>query len=315
MRSPMTVARKAPVRRGWLHSHRWLVARRTSQLGILGLFLAGPLLGVWWVKGTLTSSVTLGVLPLTDPFVLAQALAARHWPAMAALVGAAIVVAFYAIAGGRSYCAWVCPMNLVTDAAGSLRRRLHIRTMRSPSRTTRYWLLAGTLASAAVTGSLAYELVNPVTILQRGLVFGMGLGWGFVLAVFLFDLLVAPRGWCGHVCPQGAFYALLGTAAIVRVSAHRRSACDDCGACFAACPEPQVIAPALKPRDQAASPIIDAGACTNCGRCIEVCAQDVFRFTVRFDHRLTAVPDQPPRRAMPGCTRRTSGHSYSLRRS
>ena len=45
---------------------------------ILGLFLAGPLTGVWIVKGTLTSSLTLDVLPLTDPYVLVQALIAGH---------------------------------------------------------------------------------------------------------------------------------------------------------------------------------------------------------------------------------------------
>jgi polyferredoxin len=51
-----------------------------SQLAILALFLLGPWLGVWVVKGNLSSSLTLGVLPLTDPFVLAQVLATRHWP-------------------------------------------------------------------------------------------------------------------------------------------------------------------------------------------------------------------------------------------
>jgi ferredoxin-type protein NapH len=49
-----------------------------------------------------------------------------------------------------------------------------------------------------------------------------------------------------------------------------------------------VIPPALRPRDPTSTPVIVAGACTNCGRCIDVCGNDVFRFTVRFDRRSAA---------------------------
>ncbi len=58
--------------KGWWRAHQWLVERRVVQVSILALFLSGPLAGLWIVKGNLASSMTLGVLPLTDPFVLAQ---------------------------------------------------------------------------------------------------------------------------------------------------------------------------------------------------------------------------------------------------
>ena len=280
--------REAELTRGWLPAHRWLLARRLAQLGVLGLFLSGPWFGVWIVKGNLSSSLTLDVLPLTDPYVLLQSLAARHWPEWAtlanALTGAALMLVFYLLVGGRVYCAWVCPMNVVTDAAAWLRRRLGIKTGRAPAVALRHWLLAATLVLAIVTGSLPWELVNPVSMLQRGLMFGMGLGWGIVAAVFLFDLLVASHGWCGHVCPVGAFYGLLGRAALLRVSAARRGACNDCLDCYSVCPEPQVIRPALKAVGQD-HPVIYAADCSNCGRCIDVCSKDVFRFTTRFDLR------------------------------
>ena len=65
--------------KGWLRAHKWLLLRRASQLGILALFLVGPWLGWWIVKGNLASSLTLGVLPLTDPFLIAQQFAqTRH---------------------------------------------------------------------------------------------------------------------------------------------------------------------------------------------------------------------------------------------
>lgn len=268
--------------KGWWRAHQWLVLRRLVQLSILALFLSGPVAGLWIVKGNLASSLTLGVLPLTDPFVLAQTLVARHWPEVSALIGVAIVLAFYLVVGGRVFCAWVCPMNVVTDAAAWLRRRLGIVTSRAPSRQFRLWLLAGVLIGAALTGMAVWEWVNPVSTLQRGLVFGFGMGGWVVFAIFVYDTLVASHGWCGHLCPQGAAYGLIGRASLTRVTAARRSRCNDCGDCLMVCPEPQVIVPALK---GTGSPVIVNGDCTNCGRCIDVCGPDVFRFGVRFDQR------------------------------
>ena len=268
--------------KGRLRANKWLLLRRLSQLGILALFLLGPWAGWWIVQGNLSSSLTLGVLPLTDPFVLAQSIAAGQWPYQEALLGAGIVLAAYLLVGGRVFCAWVCPVNLVTDAAAWLRRRLGLKGGKTPSAHTRHWLLAFVLIASTLTGTLAWEWVNPVSMLHRGLIFGFGLAWGIVLAVFLYDLLFASRGWCGHVCPMGAFYGLLGHTALVRVSADKRRACDDCMDCFNVCPEPQVIRPALKAVGQDHPVILDSD-CTGCGRCIDVCGKDVFRLTTRFD--------------------------------
>lgn len=269
---------------GWWHAHRFVLARRASQFVILALFLAGPWFGLWIVKGNLASSLTLGVLPLSDPFVLLQTFAAKHVPDRQALLGAGIVLAFYALVGGRSYCGWVCPANAVTDGAAFLRRRLRLKGGRVPPKETRYLLLAAVLLASFASGRMIWEAVNPVTMTQRGLIFGGSISLAVVAAVFLYDLLIAPRGWCGHLCPMGAFYSLLGRLSLLRVSAARRSACNDCLDCFAVCPEPQVIRPALK-GDAASTPVILAGNCTNCGRCADVCSKDVFRFTIRFDHR------------------------------
>jgi ferredoxin-type protein NapH len=270
--------------KGWLAARRWLLLRRLSQLGILGLFLLGPCFGLWLVKGNLASSLTLGVLPLTDPYMLLQSIFAGQIPGGDALLGAAIVAGFYLLAGGRLFCAWVCPMNLVTDAAAWLRRRLGIRNGRTPDANTRYWLLAGTLLAALLTGRLAWEFVNPVNLLQRGLIFGLSGVWAIVAGIFLYDLLVAGRGWCGHLCPTGAFYGLLGRHALLRVAARRRADCDDCMDCFAVCPEPQVIRPALKRVGQT-SPLVGSADCTTCGRCVDVCGKNVFKMTHRFDQR------------------------------
>ena len=240
---------------------------------------------MWIAKGTLASSLTLDLLPLTDPLILLQSALAGHALAATAVLGAGIVVAAYLLVGGRAYCAWVCPVNVVTDAAHWLRERLGVDKGWQPARGTRLWLLGVILAVSAVTGTVAWEAINPVTLLHRGIVFGTllaGIAWMVVLGVFLLDLAVSRRGWCSRLCPVGAFYGLLGARAVLRVSAVGRAGCNDCMDCFAVCPEAQVIPPALHPRNPSASPLIDDGDCTNCGRCIDVCSKDVFRFTSRF---------------------------------
>jgi ferredoxin-type protein NapH len=280
----MRPGQEAILVKGWFGAHRWLILRRLSQFSILALFMSGPWFGLWLAKGNLSSSVFLDVLPLTDPYLFLQSLAAGFIPATSALIGAAIVVVFYALIGGRVFCAWVCPVNVVSDVAAWLRRRLGIKAGRLPDGHSRYWILGGSLLGAALSGSLLWEWVNPVSIIQRSLIFGLSGSLSLVFAVFAYDLLVASRGWCGHLCPMGAFYGLLGQMALWRVSAAQRSACNDCMDCFTVCPEPQVIRPALKKAGQE-SPLILDRDCTACGRCVDVCGKQVFNFTHRFDQR------------------------------
>ncbi len=296
----LPVGQEAIRDKGWLRAHKYLLLRRASQLFFLGLFLLGPWFGIWWVKGNLSGSLTFDVLPLTDPFILLQMLVAQHWPETTAILGAVIVAVAYALIGGRVYCSWVCPINPVTDGAHWLHDRLDLAKGWQPKRGTRYWVLAMVLAVSLATGTIAWELVNPISMLHRGLIFGMGFAWAFVLAVFLFDLFVSRRGWCGHLCPVGAFYGLMGSRPVLRVSAAERAACDDCMDCFAVCPEMHVITPALRGADDD-TPIITSLDCTNCGRCIDVCAPQVFRYTTAFD-----TTPAPARAERPASTKQPS---------
>lgn len=278
----MIPGRTAIESKGWFTAHKWLVLRRTSQLSILFVFLLGPWFGIWIVKGNLASSLTLEFLPLTDPYVLLQSFFAGHGIASTAIIGGLIVTGFYLLVGGRTYCSWVCPVNMVTDAANWLRRHLDIKGGARFTRKTRYWLLGLTLFLALLSGTIAWELINPVSILHRGLIFGMGFGWAIIATIFLFDLFVSRHGWCGHLCPVGAFYSLLTIPGLLRVNALDRKKCDDCMDCYVVCPEQQVISPALKGADKGMGPVILSANCTNCGRCIDVCAKQVFHFGTRF---------------------------------
>lgn len=293
------LGKEAIAAKGWFAAHKWLLLRRVSQFAVLSLFLVGPLFGVWIVKGNLASSLTLDLLPLTDPFLLLQTLLASHKVETTALIGASIVAGFYLMLGGRVYCAWVCPVNVITDAAEWVRNKLGIKLSGQLPRSTRYWILAMTLLLAAVTGTLVWELFNPATLVQRAIIFGLGFAWMMMLGIFILDAFISRRAWCGHLCPMGAFYSMLGHVSLLRVSAVQRECCDDCMECFAICPEPQVITPALKGADKNIGPVILSSNCTNCGRCIDICSKQVFRFDHRFNNAIVNVKNTHQREVLP----------------
>ncbi len=270
--------------KGWFRSYKWLLLRRFSQFTIIALFLISLSPDINIIKGSMISSVVLDSVPLSDPFVLTQSvLASKHIEANA-LIGAAIVALFYFTVGGRVYCSWVCPVNIITDTAEWLRNKLSIKTALHISSRNRYGLLAFSLLLPLLTGTIVWELVNPVTLLSRSIIFGSAMAWLVVSAIFLLDALVSRRAWCGHLCPMGAFYSLLNHFSLLRVNADKREQCNDCMECFTICPEPQVIRPALKGSTET-STVIFSESCTNCGRCIDICAQDVFSMGSRF-HKL-----------------------------
>ena len=113
-------------------------------------------------------------------------------------------------------------------------------------------------------------------MLHRELLYGVGLGLTGALGIFLLDALVLRHGWCGSLCPLGAFWSIVGRAAQVRV-AFDDASCTRCGDCVKLCPEPRV----LHFGHAAAAGMIASGECTNCGRCIAICPESSLRFDLR----------------------------------
>ncbi|PST66589.1 quinol dehydrogenase ferredoxin subunit NapH [Shewanella algae] len=259
---------------GWWKAHRFLLLRRLSQLSVLLLFAIGPLFGLWLLKGNLSASLLLDTVPLADPLVTLQSLASGHLPELSLLLGAAIVALGYGLLGGRVFCSWVCPVNMVTDTAAWLRRKLGLPRLPELPRSLRYYLLVLVLFLPPLTGLLAWEWLNPVPVAYRALLFGGFSGLWLLLAILLLDLFVSERAWCSHLCPSGALYSLLGKLRLVNIEAVRANDCNNCMDCFTVCPERQVLKPALK----GSNPTITSTDCTLCGRCIDVCAKKVFEF-------------------------------------
>jgi len=256
--------------------NRYRILRRMVQISLLLLFFAGNAWGLKVLQGNLSTSMFFGIVPLADPFALLQVFATGTVAAGQALLGGAIVLIFFAAFAGRAFCGWVCPVNMVTDLADTVsgtigRGKKPLRL----NRNARYWVLGLSLALSAWFGIAAFEGISPIGALHRGVIFSMGMGWTSVAAVFLFDVFVVRKGFCGHLCPLGAFYSLAGRWSMVRV-VHSRKQCTNCMRCIESCPEPQVL-PMVGKRDGA----VTSGECTNCGRCIEVCPDGAMRFGIR----------------------------------
>lgn len=264
---------------GLLFQHRYLLLRRCSQAMILLLFIACNHYGWKALRGNLSTSNLFGIVHLADPFSVLQIAATGSLVAGQALFGAVIVLVFFSILGGRMFCSWVCPMNAVTDCANWLRSSFDIDTgsiSRQISRSVRYWAIGLSLALSATLGVAAFEWISPIAMFHRGAIFGMGMGWAAVLAVFLFDFAVLRHGFCGHICPLGGFYALAGRYSLLRVR-HDLGRCTLCMKCVEHCPESQVLAAVGKETG-----LVLSGECTNCGKCIEVCEDRAMGFAVRI---------------------------------
>ena len=146
-------------------------------------------------------------------------------------------------------------------------------------------ILAVILVGSAITGTLLWEWINPVAALGRIFVFGTGATLWLVAVIFLFDLLVAEHGWCGHLCPIGAIYGVIGAKSLIKINVIDRDRCDRCMDCYNVCPEPQVLRLPLHGGAED-SQIILAKDCITCGRCIDVCAENVFTFGSRFEKQI-----------------------------
>ncbi|MDR2905111.1 MAG: 4Fe-4S binding protein, partial [Helicobacteraceae bacterium] len=92
-----------------MKKYRFLILRRLVQIGTLFLFALGNYAGVKVLEGNLSAARLLGSLNIADPFGFLQAVLAGSAIAAEFAIGALIVLAFYAIVGGRVFCSFVCP--------------------------------------------------------------------------------------------------------------------------------------------------------------------------------------------------------------
>ena len=260
-----------------IKAHKILIMRRLVQLVIMLLFIASAMFGWRVLDGNLSTAKVFDYFYLSDPYSVMQILTSGFIPAVSVLSGAAIVAIFYFILRGRMFCSWVCPLNFVTDSAEWLRKQLNIKPLissKDASRKMRYYILFLGLIMSAIFGFAAFDVINPISMMHRAIIFCSLSGLFVVLFIFLFDLFILKHGWCGHLCPVGAFYSFIGRWGILKVF-HNHENCTDCMKCKIVCPEVQVLDIIGIKTDS-----INMGACTNCGACIDICDDEALEFKI-----------------------------------
>ncbi|MBX0856121.1 quinol dehydrogenase ferredoxin subunit NapH [Campylobacter coli] len=257
---------------------RYLIARRIVQIGILALFSFKATDFI--LKGNLSSSRLFDTLPLSDPFAVIQIYLASFSIDLMALMGALIVLILYGVFLGRAFCAWVCPVNLITDFAAFVHSKMAFKQSKVLilSKNLRYYILALSLILSFVLSLPVFESMSYIGIIHRGIIFGTT-SWIFIAFIlFCIDAFLSPRAICSHLCPLGAFYALISRFALLKIK-HNHQKCTKCYKCIGICPEKQVLWMIAK---ESAS--VNSGECIRCGRCVEVCNDDALNFNI-FDLR------------------------------
>lgn len=271
---------------------KWTIARRIVQVLILLLFLAPIVAAGWSVAGldtfaptngdskvttpaempfygTLSSSF-VGPVLLLDPFGVLQVIAASKTFEAAWLVGLLPVLLVFGLIRGRSFCGWVCPVNFVLEGIDWLRKKL-FKKQQLPERVlprhAKLWVALGVLVLSAIVSVPVFEVLSPISFINKGLVFGSLVGGFTLFAIILVELFWGHRVWCRALCPLGGFYEAVGKVGLVNVRIDHDT-CINCKKCQKACLcDPEILDRAIAGETDA----VCAGDCMVCGKCIDVC--------------------------------------------
>lgn len=205
--------------------------------------------------------------------------------AMVSLIVALVVIVLF----GRAFCAWVCPVPVVSKLRDAFRKkpsksnefseegggRVQRENLRGREVDSRFIVLAGALLSATIFGFPVFCLLCPIgltfaTILVVMLLFTNGdVTWSAILIpAFLLIEVVLFRKWCSRICPLAALMGLVG-----KLNRTWRPTVDEtkclgakgtrCGKCAKACNEGINVADLANGVPQS--------DCTKCRACVDAC--------------------------------------------
>ncbi len=272
-------------------SRKWGIARHCVQVFVLVFFLVPVVASGWAIMGTdlqgspiadsvatpaqfawsgTLSSSQIGPVTLMDPFVFLQTVAASRAFDPAWLLAALVPLLVFGIVRGRAFCGWVCPVNLVLEVVDAWRKKVCPKRQLPEHRLPRHakiGVAAAVLVLSLLVSIPVYEALNPISFINKGLVFGSAVGGITLLAIVLVDVFWGHRVWCRSLCPLGGFYEVLGKIGLVKVRIDH-DACVKCGSCKKACiADPEILDPALDGEHSR----VCAGDCMVCGKCIDAC--------------------------------------------
>ena len=282
--STFTYKNRDGKRRLTIRAWRWISIILINLAFFLSFFI-----DIQFLEGSLNGSRLFG-FHLIDPFNTIEIFASTHEIHTNVIIGSLTLLVFYFFVGGKAYCAWVCPYGLLSEIGEYINYRLvkkKIIKERKFNPNIRFFFWAVFIAAAAIDGYLVFEVINPIGIISRAIVYGESLALVWVFIVLLFEIFYSRRAWCKYICPVGTTYNLLGWISLTKVKWDMNK-CDHCGACFKACFEDHVLEIAKAKYDKQrqekgkTTEIILNGDCTLCGRCFDVCHTDAYNYEFRL---------------------------------
>lgn len=230
------------------------------------------------LEGDISASRAFG-LHLADAFITIEVMAATHQIPINLLIGSITILIFYALFGGRAFCAWVCPyafLGEIGERINAVLVRKKIIKKREFNPKFRYVFLGIFIVITFISEFLIFEIFNVVGIFSRFLIYGYSTAFVMVIAIFLVEIFYSRRAWCRYICPLGTTYEVLcGHTNAFKIS-WDKATCDHCNVCIDACIVPHVLK-ATKEKNKNGEDkkyTVTGADCTLCGRCIDVCHND-----------------------------------------
>lgn len=230
------------------------------------------------VKGSLFWSVTIKDFNISDPLAFVGLIFGSRGFYLTLFFSILPLIIITALLG-RVYCGWLCPMNLIFELNGKIRKILRKAGL-NPfnigfARLNKYALLiVGAILTLALSVQV-FSFIYPPILFNRELIhliyFGsVGTGAVMLVLIFLFEISLSQRAWCRYFCPGGALWSLIGAKRLVNITIDREI-CDDCGKCNLACEfglDPMRGSMGME--------------CDNCGKCISKCKPDALKYSIVF---------------------------------
>ncbi|MGK5094700.1 quinol dehydrogenase ferredoxin subunit NapH [Deltaproteobacteria bacterium TL4] len=288
--SPLKKNKKGPgLREISIHEnkspHKWRIMRWSFLLSINFLFFASFYFDIQILEGTLSGSRFLG-FHMADPFVAMQAMLSSQVIKTNLIIGMVTIISIYLLIGGRTFCSWVCPYHFLAEIGETINRILIKKKIIKRNYTfdqkIKYYFYGIFLAFAFLTSFMVFEVINPVSILSRSLVYGPGIILFWVLMLLSFEIFFSRRAWCRYFCPVGVSYNILGRISPTKVQWNVNK-CTNCKECQRVCMVPWVLKETVNQGTQA---YVVSGDCTRCGLCIDQCKDAALKFNVRYLDKL-----------------------------
>ncbi len=254
--------------------------RRIVLSGAFFLIVVNPFLNYYLHISFLQGwyqSLSIGHLWFVSPLEGLESLLVTKSLYLPSLIGMVIPVAI-ALALGRVFCSWVCPISFFLELFDALRlrlfRRRHLANRLIFAKKILWFVLIAEIVLSMVLGAPLFVFLSPPGLVGREimmLVFFKSFALeGLLLASILFLELLTRRLFCRTFCPLGGMLAFLGRYRRLRIH-HTKDDCTSCGMCSKACPM------GLLPEQGEGT----SAYCWNCGECVDACRMQALSFQWR----------------------------------